>query len=137
MSVTAVVEKHFGDYDVDDMGILMVRWSNQATSIIESGWWNPYTDGPEASTQLFGTRGYARVFPTVAQFTSGDDPWLPRFPVRADHCEQPMYDRQMGEFISAITENRDPTPGSKEGLTIMRICEAAYRSSENGETIKL
>lgn len=138
VSVYATIGTHFGNYDVDDTGLLVVRWDNGATSTIESGWWHPHMDGPEASTQLFGTRGYARVFPTMAKFNEeGKAPWLPRFPVREDHCDQHIYDGQMQELAMAIRERRESIPGADHGLVVMRICEAAYRSAEINEVVRL
>ncbi len=137
VSVYAVVETRYGDYDVDDSGILVIRWDNGVTSVIESGWWNTHMDGPEASTQLFGKKGYARVFPTLAKFSSGQEPWLPRFPVRMDHCEQPMYDLQMVEFLEAAQGKRTPIPGAAEGLVVMKICKAAYESASTGQTVRI
>ncbi len=138
VSVYATIGTHFGDYDVDDTGLLVVRWDNGAVSVIESGWWQPHMDGPEASTQLFGTKGYARVFPTMAKFSQeGKAPWMPRFPVRSDHCDQHIYDGQMEEFAAAVGERRESIPGAHHGLVIMRICEAAYRSAETNEVVHL
>jgi predicted dehydrogenase len=136
-SVYAMVQTRYGAYDVDDTGILLVTWSDGVTSLVESGWWQPHMDGPEASTQVFGTQGYARVFPTMAKFKGGKAPWVPKFPQRLEHCEQPMYDAQMAEFGAAITEGRDPVPGAEEGLTVLRICEAAYASAARNEVIRL
>jgi predicted dehydrogenase len=137
VSVYAVIGTHYGDYDVDDTAILMIRWSNGTTSLIESGWWQPHMDGPEASTQLFGRKGYARVFPTMAKFGPGEKPWLPKFPPREEHCDQHIYDGQMAAFARAVRERRNPVPGSAEGLVVMRICEAAYRSAAEGGVVRL
>lgn len=30
---------NYGNYDVDDSGIILISWDNGAESIIESGWW--------------------------------------------------------------------------------------------------
>ncbi len=135
--VFATIGTHYGDYQVDDTGILMVVWDNGVTSVIESGWWHPHMDGPEASTQLFGTAGYARVFPTMAKFGKGERPWLPRFPLREDHCDQHIYDGQMAEFANSIGEGRPPIPGADEGMTVLRICEAAYQSARTGKAVEL
>ncbi len=135
--VFATIGTHYGDYKVDDTGVLMVVWDNGITSVIESGWWHPHMDGPEASTQLFGTTGYARVFPTMAKFGKGERPWLPRFPLREDHCDQHIYDGQMAEFAASIREGRPPVPGPDEGMTVMRICEAAYESARTGRAVEL
>jgi len=136
-SVYAVIDRHYGEYDVDDTGILVIRWKGGPVTVVESGWWHPHMDGLEASTQLFGTRGYARVFPTMAKYTDGRKPWLPRFPAREDHCDQHIYDGQMVEFASSIREGRAPIPGAREGLVVMRISDAAYESARSGEVVKL
>jgi predicted dehydrogenase len=135
--VFATIGTHYGDYQVDDSGVLMVVWDNGITSVIESGWWHPHMDGPEASTQLFGTKGYARVFPTMAKFTDGAKPWLPRFEVREDHCDQHIYDGQMAAFGAAIAAGVDPVPGADEGMTVLRICAAAYESARTGKAVQL
>jgi len=137
LSVYAVVGTRYGAYDVDDTGILMINWDNGATSLVESGWWHPHMDGPEASPQLFGTIGYARLFPTMVKFQDDRSPWLPRFPVRTEQCDQHMDDSQMEEFVAAIIDGRSPVPGTSEGLTVMRICEAAYHSAAESSVVHI
>lgn len=64
VAVYARLGTHYGDYEVDDTGMIIVEWDNGATSYFESGWWQPHADGPEATTQLYGTRGFGQLFPT-------------------------------------------------------------------------
>lgn len=138
-SVYARIDTVYGDYDVDDLGVLVVTWEGGATSIVESGWWNPWMDGPEASTQLFGTEGYGRLFPTsVVRVRDGKpEGETPEFPKREEHCDQHIYDGQMEEFAAAIDQRRDPVPGPEHGIVIMDICDAAYRSSREGRVIHI
>jgi len=136
-SVYAVIGTHFGDYDVDDTGVLVINWKNGVVSMVESGWWHPHMDGVEASTQVFAKKGYARVFPTMGRIAGEERPWRPRFPVREDHCDQHIYDGQMQEFADAINEGRQPAPGTPEGLVVMKICDAAYRSAAENRVIEL
>jgi predicted dehydrogenase len=137
--VYAHLGTYYGDYDVDDTGILMVSWKNGATSVIESGWWQPHADGPEAGTRLYGTRGYASLFPTMFKYNLHGRPgeFIAPMPPRTEHCEQAMYDRQMEHFISCIQKRKTPSPGLAEGLTILRIVDAAYESSRTGQAVKL
>ena len=151
-SVYARIETHFGDYDVDDLGVIVINWKGTedsastpkggapalgAVTVIESGWWNPHMDGPEASTQLFGTRGYARLFPTEVTRIRNHEPDTerPEFPARAEHCDQHIYTGQMGELVAAIEARRDPVPGPDHGLAVLRICDAAYRSAATGQVV--
>ena len=103
----------YTDYDVDDSGTIWINWADGATSIVESGWWWPHADGPEASTQIYGSKAFAQLFPTrlkipdrAAETVTTVDPGYP--PVREEQCPQIMYDRQMAHFITCIREDRMP-----------------------------
>jgi predicted dehydrogenase len=106
-----------GRYLVDDDAILLIGWSNGTNSIVESGWWQPHLGGLEADTEVYGTEGYARVFP-------------PEPPAEGyEHCAQPMYTVQVREFLDAIAEGRQPRPSGQDGRVVMEVVEAAYRSA--------
>lgn len=136
--VYASIGTHYGDYDVDDTGVIMITWANGAVSVVESGWWQPHMDGPEAGTGIFGTKGYAGLFPTQLKISAGGLPgtFKPSLPERSDHCGQAIYDRQMEHFLDCVRRRKKPTPGVDEGLTIMKIVDAAYRSARSGKVVK-
>lgn len=115
--VCATVGTRYGTYDVDDDAIVLISWSNGTNSIVESGWWHPHKEGLEAETEVYGTGGYARIFPR--EEPSED----------YEHCTQPMYTAQMGEFLGAIAEGRPPRPSGEDGRVVMRIVEDAYASA--------
>jgi predicted dehydrogenase len=141
VSVYARLGTHYLDADVDDTGLILVNWEGGASSYIESGWWQPYADGPEAATHLYGKRGFGQVFPTRLQALdeAGElyrlDPGYP-YP-RDPHCPQVMYDNQMAYFCDSIREGRKPVPGGMEGLVNMRIIDAIYESSRGDQVIRL
>lgn len=138
--VYARIATHFGDYDVDDTGILIITWDNGVESIIESGWWHPHMDGPEASTGVFGTKGYGSLFPTFLKLTRGvesSEEIVPELPKRTDHCDQVIYSRQMAYFAKCIETREEPSPGIAEGQVILDIVDAAYKSSEIGQVVNL
>ena len=137
--IYAKINTYFGDYDVDDSGIIMITWDNGASSIIESGWWHPHMDGPEAATQLFGTKGYGSLFPTELKIKVADIPgeFKPPFAEKADHCDQVIYDRQMAHFVECIRTRQVPNPGIEEGMNVLKIVDAAYKSAESGDVVKL
>ena len=115
--VCATIGTRYGDYDVDDDGIVLIGWSQGTNSIVESGWWQPHKEGLEAETEVYGTGGYARIFPR--EEPSED----------YEHCSQPMYTAQMREFFDAITEGRQPRPSGEDGRIVVRVVEDAYRSA--------
>lgn len=106
-----------GRYTVDDDGILLIGWSNGTNSLVESGWWHPRMGGLEADTEVYGTKGYARI-------------WPPEPPSdEYEHCTQPMYTAQVAEFLDAIAAGRQPRPSGDDGRVVLRVVEDAYRSS--------
>lgn len=140
IKVYARIATNFGDYDVDDTGILIITWDNGTESIIESGWWHPHMDGPEASAGIFGTKGYASLFPTFLKITTGEELFekiVPELPKREEHCDQIIYTRQMEHFVTSIKNNERPSPGISEGQIVLDIVDAAYESAKTGQVINL
>lgn len=142
ISVYARIGTYYGNFDVDDTGIILVNWDNGATSYIESGWWQPHADGPQAATQLYGVNGFASLFPTRIETPNADrdglevlDPGFP-FP-RQEQCPQSMYDDQMAYFCNCIQTNSLPNPGGLEGWVNMRVVDAAYQSARTGKEVDL
>jgi predicted dehydrogenase len=142
VSVYARIGTHYGEYDVDDTGVILVSWESGATSILETGWWQPHADGPEAATQLYGTAGFGQVFPTYLSITTPDrsgaarvDPGFP--PSRDPHCAQAMYDAQMAYFVDCVRGGRTPKPGGLEGWINMMVVDAAYESARTGRVVNL
>lgn len=115
--VEAVVGTRYGDYEVDDDGVLLITWSNGTNSVVESGWWQPHIGGLEADVEVYGTKGYARVFDRGA------------LPEGYEHDSQAMYSAQMAEFIDAVAEGRQPRPSGEDGRVVMQVVDEAYRSS--------
>jgi predicted dehydrogenase len=142
VSVYARMGTYYRDFDVDDTGVIIVEWDNGATSYIESGWWQPHADGPEAATQLYGTHGFGQLFPTQLELPNVRTQKLDliksgfKFP-RREHCPQSMYDAQMAHFVSCIRTNKTPNPGALEGLMNMKVVDAAYKSSKTGKVVTI
>lgn len=141
-SVYAKIGTYYKGFDVDDTGVIIVEWENGATSYIESGWWQPHADGPEAATQLYGTEGFGQLFPTQLELPNLEMKRLDliqsgfKFP-RKEHCPQSMYEAQMAYFIECIWSNKTPNPGGLEGWINMKVVDAAYKSSKTGKVVEI
>jgi len=116
-TVCARIATRYGDYAVDDDGLLLIGWANGTSSLVESGWWHPHLAGLEADTEVYGTAGYARIW----DFTEGPEGY--------EHCAQPMYSAQVAEFIDAVSQGRQPRPSGEDGAVVMDAVERAYRSA--------
>jgi predicted dehydrogenase len=106
-----------GRYTVDDDGILLIGWSNGTKSLVESGWWQPHAGGLEADTEVYGTKGYARIWPPEPRSDG------------YEHCTQPMYTAQVAEFLDAIGAGRQPRPSGGDGRVVLQVVEDAYRTA--------
>jgi len=142
VTVYAKIGTHYQDFSVDDTGVIIVEWDNGATSYIESGWWQPHADGPEAATQLYGTQGFGQLFPTKLELPNVQEQKVDvvdsgfAFP-RVEHCPQSLYDAQLKYFVECIEKNEKPIPGGMEGLMNMKIVDAAYESSRTGKVVEI
>ncbi len=142
VSVYAKLGTYYKDFDVDDTGLIIVEWDNGSISYIESGWWQPHMDGPEAATQLYGTLGFGQLFPTQLELPNVNRHKLDlirsgsKFP-RKEHCPQSMYDAQMAHFVDCIRKNKTPVPGGLEGLVNMKVVDAAYESGRTGKAVAI
>ncbi len=119
--VEASIGTAFGDYDVDDDGVVLIEWSNGVRSVIECGWWQPRLDGVEADTAVYGTTGYERIWP---QFTPATPP-----PAGYVHCTLPMYAAQMRDFAHCCATRATPVASAEVGLVALSIVERAYQAS--------
>ena len=142
ISVYAKIGTHYKDFDVDDTGVLLIEWETGATSYIESGWWQPHADGPEATTQLYGTDGFGSLFPTRVEVINQKEERVEvidsgfAFP-RQEHCPQSLYEAQLKYFVECIEKKQTPIPGALEGLINMRVIDAAYESSRTGKVVEI
>jgi len=142
VSVYARIGTYYKDFDVDDTGVTIVNWDNGATSYIESGWWQPHADAPNAGTQLYGTKGFGQLFPTRIELgaATGKEPEViePGFEFpRKEHAPQSLYNDQLKTFVECVMKKRTPIPGGAEGLINMKIIDAAYESSRTGKAVEL
>ena len=103
-----------GRYTVDDDGIVLIEWSNGTNSVVECGWWQPHAGGMEADTEVFGTKGYARIWPPEPP---SDD---------YEHMPQSMFTAQMAAFLDAVAAGRPPSPSGGDGRAVMQVVERAY-----------
>jgi predicted dehydrogenase len=142
VSIYARIGTYYGDFDVDDTGVLLVNWDNGANSYIECGWWQPHSDGPEAATQLYGEGGLGQLFPTLLKVPNLKTKKVEvvnsgfEFP-RKEQAPQSMYDAQMKHFVHCIETREKPIAGGREGVVNMKIVDAAYESSRTGTVVEI
>ncbi len=128
-------------FTVEDMATGYVRLANGATLSLEVSWAS-YTRHPDDYyVHLFGTEGGAEL--NVHQYSFTDTVRL--FGETADTFMEmkPQYTQGGGhetlieEFVHCILEDRDPSPSGEDGLRVLRIVDALYRSAEAGHEVTI
>lgn len=141
-SVYAKIGTYYGDYDVDDTGIVTINWKNGVSSTVEFGWWQPHSGGIAASTQFYGDGGFAQLFPTQIRIIDSEthqlNPIETRYSdIRNPHVPMTIYENQLAHFVDCIQKNKHPSPGGVDGYINMQIVGAAYKSSQIGQVVTI
>ena len=137
--VFAKIGTYFKDIEVEDTATLMLEFEGGILSLIEAGWYNIYADETKGSTQLFGTKGYARAVPSELQIDiEGEWSFVkPQIPQRDQQEDLSAFQAQMDHFLNCIIKNKEPSPNGNDGLWAMKILEAAYHSDKIGDAVNI
>ncbi len=135
-SLYASVGTQFGHYDVDDYAQIMIKHKNGIVSLFEAGWNFPHISGIEASTEIWGTKGYARLFPTSISIKVRNEWGVFKPSEVEEHTSTEPYNREIDNFLASILGKEPCITGYQVGLTCLEICDAAYKSSERDEVIR-
>jgi predicted dehydrogenase len=127
--------KYDGVFDVEDSAEGMVRFSKQVSMSFEVAWAANAED--EMYLEILGDRGGLRVFDGKAPrlLTEHEGRIVdihPKFP-----SEGNRYYSQAATFLAACRRERPPFATGKEGLEVMKLIDAIYRSSETGKEVQI
>ena len=144
----------FGPWDpeafhVEDSAFAFIKMENGATIFLEASWALNIIDEREAMTTLCGTEGgaemrrnrltnsdelvfngekYGNLVETKVQSAAGIAYIKPD--------EETEADREIGQWIDAILNDKEPVVTPEQAYTVTRILEAIYESAKTGKTIE-
>jgi len=128
-------------YDVEDLATGMVRLAGGATLMIEAAWagYQPLRD--DIYLQLYGREGGARIaMPDYQEANSlrlmtemaGGLVELTPVPPRVGPGG---YDHEVALFVDSVRTGAPPPATVEQGLAVLRIIDALYRSAELGREV--
>lgn len=128
--------KHTGDFDG---AIITLTNAEGATATITNS--RHCAAGYDQRLEVFGDRATLNadnIRPTTvtvsgSEYTDAREPYLDFFLTRYEAA----YTAELNEFISAITEGRNPSPSIDDGKKALEIAEAADRSARTGIIVRL
>lgn len=133
MEVYAETGIQMHDIPVEDVNVLSMTLEDGTPFTLDGSWSRPdeWTTWGDVTLDLLGTEESVGFDSTGAQlqYTDEDDgvQWVP---YRSD-----MNDGLVDDYVSAVDEDRDPRTPVSEAAKEVAVVEAAYESSQRGESV--
>lgn len=109
-----------GPVDIEDLAVGLIKFKDGQSIFVEVSW--ALNSPPVQYCNLFGTEGGMSVFP---DFAVHKDP--------AVEIEMEPGQDRIREFVSNILNGTEPLGPGSDGLTVMRMLDAIYKSAETGK----
>lgn len=121
-------------FTVEDGGVALIRFAGGKAILLEAFW--AINGQPEEgfNVKVHGTRGGAQLSPLQISHERHDILFdeTPHVTAPADR-----FAVQINHFIDCVRERRQPLVTGEQGLQVVRMLEAVYRSAETGRDISL
>jgi len=120
-----------GGFEVEDTAIGMIRFDTGAVMVVETSWLQNWPN--QVQVMLYGTKGGARVFPPELHVYregvfSTVSPELPK----ADSQRAKIM-----HFLDTVEKYVEPIPTASDGVTVMKMIEALYKSAATGRAVMI
>ncbi len=128
-------------FTVEDMATGYIRFANGATLSLEISWASFTSHRDDYYVHLFGTEGGAEL--NVEQYGFDENVRLFReeagefVEVKPAYTPGGGHEAVVAEFIRCILEDEDPRPGGEDGVRVLRVIDALYRSAQAGREVRL
>jgi predicted dehydrogenase len=130
------------DYDVEDLAVAMITFENGATLEIEASWAANVQEREWMETRLFGTKGglVQRNLNETYEFEAEiytEQAGAPfDMKLHASNRRTPELNA-MYHFCESIAKDTPHTATGEEGLLVMEILDAIYKSAASGQPIRI
>ena len=131
IEVTGIVSNFTGNYNIDDQGVAIIRFSRGTLGILDAGWTQVLEGLPWSPLEVYGEGGsLVRTELGLMYYVRNQDAWV-----------KPRVRGQQGttldELINAVAKGGSLSVTVDDAVKAQEIIEAAYRSSSEGKAIKL
>ncbi len=121
-------------YDVEDLATGMVKFDNGATLVVEASWASHIKKDLFYSA-LHGTEGGAdfeplTIYKTMHGVLVDITPTIPE-------QEGGGHEGGIAHFVDCIRTGKQPIPTAEQGLHVLQILDAIYRSAESGHEVTI
>ena len=123
--------------DVEDLATAMIRFDNGAVLSVEASF-SLNIKKDEGTIQLFGTKAGAKLDPDLEMYNDING-YLANVQLDAPTALSfdGLFDNEVNHYIDCILNGTDCVSPAQDGVELMRILDAIYRSAETGHEVIL
>jgi predicted dehydrogenase len=117
---------------VEDSAVVALRFANGALGTTVHNWVTDASVPFKCDLDIHGTAGAIRIDTWQAlEFSNARHTWVQR------RERDDMFQKEIGEFVSAIAEDRAPCVTGEDGRRSLACVQAAYESARTGRPVRL
>lgn len=138
--VSPIARREKKAYDVEDFAAAMIRFENDAIIELEASWAGNIKENEYMQTRLLGTRGGLIQQNLNGGYEFEAEIFMEQDGVQYDmrpHAAPTEVKPSMHHFVDAILNNTPHPATGEEGLIVMELLDAIYKSAEKGDPIKV
>ncbi|MBT9146010.1 MAG: 1,5-anhydro-D-fructose reductase [candidate division WS2 bacterium] len=135
-----MAKKQNKKFDVEDFATGMIKFEDGAVIEIESSWASNIKEEEHMKTRLLGTKGGALHFNINETYEFGSEIYIEKDGFQYDmklHPPFPEVKSSMYYLVDSIVNNTPHIATGEEGLIVMEIIDAIYKSATKGRPLKI
>lgn len=123
--------------DVEDLAFALVKYDNGATVSLETSF-SLNIKQDVGNIELFGTKGGAKLDPSLEIYTEANN-YLTNvtFPFPTALAFDNLFQNEIDHYVDCVIEGIPCKAPAEDGVAIMKILDAIYKSAETGHEVVL
>jgi predicted dehydrogenase len=122
-----------GTFDVEDLAVALIRFDNGLTINLEVSW-ALHNEKTRQWCQIFGTEGGCDWGEAPAFYKEMDNVSVNS---ALDIGMGEPWRNQIQHFVDCILQNKTPDPDATQGVQMMKMLDAIYKSAATGKEVRI
>ena len=132
VEVFAYAQTYDARKTVEDSAVVALRFANGAMGMTVHNWVTDTGLPFKCDLDIHGAEGAIRIDTwNSLEFSNAHHTWRQR------RERDDMFEKEIGEFVTAIAEDREPCVTGEDGRSSLACVQAAYESARTGKPVRL
>ena len=118
-------------FDVEDLALGIIRLENDAAIMLDNAW-AAFVDKEVIGMRLCGTEGGATLWPFRICYEENN-----QIISKTPDLSNIKLENQFKHFIDCILNDKQPISTVHQGVTVLKMLDAVYRSAEVGKSVAM